>query len=117
MSYIPESSDSDTEEVKEVLFKDFIVNFNEDRFIEFTEKLNLFTQFTQTHVKLPKLRKLNPKNRRKKNVLNHKEIQRQYRRNRRQTIRAILAEDSDTCEIDADEVACCDRPHQMTPNL
>lgn len=86
-------------EVFRAKFKDITIT-NENRFYEFSEILGNFVKFAQDFVRLP-VRKQKRENRRKKpiNVRNPKELQKNYRWNKRQTMRAIQGDESDSCEM------------------
>lgn len=80
--------------------------FCPDNFNTFEIILNEFIIFCQNHVKLPPIDKKKKKlSYRPVSVDDARELQKQYKRNRRQTIRTIRGEGGEYCEIDPDAVA------------
>lgn len=84
-------------------FRDILANFNDESWPTFCAELEDYILFAQKHAKLPPPAE-NGATRKEANPHNHRDIQRTYKRNRRQAMRLILGDNLRRCELSLDDI-------------
>lgn len=95
-------------------FRAIAIDESEDRWEKFSALLEELSDFFRKFVKIPEYSGPAKKRRAQINPENHKDIQKLYKRNRRQAVRLILEETSRECNISFEELASTFAPTTTT---